>query len=597
MLLDTERLAVGWWRAALGATLLSGACAGTDERLLPGSPWLPASGPSATDAALPDEQDGGADAAFEAAAPEDSGADASTDAAPAVVTAVVTVDLTTPRRTVPPHAFGLHASVYDNGLHAPALPALLDQAGVTLLRWPGGGYADNYHWSTHSVTPWFGDPSKGGYLAAGSDFGSFVSLLGSFGGTAMITVNYGSNLGGTGPGEPKEAAAWVAYANGDPADTSPIGIDSVGHDWHTVGYWAGLRAAEKLGTNDGRNFLRIAHPEPLGIEYWEIGNEVFGNGYYGSLYEEDLHVPFDGTARANHPALSGIAYGQGVNAFLATMKAVDPTIKVGAVLNTPPTDYSWGPTWNSDVLAECGPNVDFVIVHWYTSRSAASLLRAPERRIPEMAAELASTIATLCAPHAERVEIALTELGPNFQVPAAQTQAAGIFAADAYLTLFEHGFVNVDWLELHDRNGSFLGEFDQARGPAFHGLRMAHLLASPGDALIGATSSESVIRAHAAERADGSVALMLVNTQSAATTTVSVAISGVSLESEATRYDYLPVGSANGTISSPTPLGGAGNQFTLELGPYAVADLILRRAVTGYATLPWDASPVARATP
>jgi hypothetical protein len=597
MLLDTERLAAGW-RAALGATLLSGACGGTDERLLPGSPGLPTSGPSTNDAALAAEQDGGADAAAEAAEPEDPTpppADASPDAAPAVMTAVVTVDLTAPRRTVPPHAFGLHASVYDNGLHDPAVPALLDQAGVTLLRWPGGGYADNYHWSTHSVTPWFGDPSQSGYLAAGSDFGSFVSLLESFGGTAMITVNYGSNLAGTGPGEPQEAAAWVAYANGDPTDTTPIGIDAVGSDWQTVGYWAGLRAAEQLSLNDGRNFLRIAHPQPLGIEYWEIGNEVFGNGYYESLYEEDLHVPFDGTERANNPALSGIAYGRGVKAFLDGMKAVDSTIKVGAVLNTPPMDYSWGPTWNSDVLTECGPNVDFVIVHWYTSRSAASLLRAPARRIPEMAAELASSIATLCAPHAERVEIALTELGPNFAVPAAQTQATGIFAADAYLTLFEHGFVNVDWLELH--NGSFLGEFDQARGPAFHGLRMAHFLANPGGALIGATSSESVIRAHAAERADGSVAVMLVNTQPAATTTVSVAISGVTLELEATRYDYLPAGNANGTISGPTPVGAAGNQFTVELGPYSVTDLILRRAIAGYAALPWDALPVARATP
>ena len=34
MLFDTERLAAGW-RAALGAAVLSAACVGTDERLLP----------------------------------------------------------------------------------------------------------------------------------------------------------------------------------------------------------------------------------------------------------------------------------------------------------------------------------------------------------------------------------------------------------------------------------------------------------------------------------------------------------------------------------------------------------------------------------
>jgi hypothetical protein len=580
------------WHAALGAALLSWACVGTDERLLPGSPWLPTLGPGA-----PDGGAGAGDAADDEAVPAEDAApplvDSGTDAAPAVTAATVTVDLAASRRTIPPHAFGMHASVYDNGLHHPAVPALLEEAGVTLLRWPGGGYADNYHWSTHSMTPWYGDPTQTGYLAAGSDFGGFVPLLGSFGGTAMITVNYGSNLGGTGPGEPMEAAAWVAYANGDPADTTPIGIDSVGNDWQTVAHWAGLRAADQLAVNDGKNFLRIAHPEPLGIEYWEIGNEVFGNGYYGSVYEEDLHVPYDGTARPNHPALSGATYGRGVNAFLAAMKAVDPTIKVGAVLNTPPMDYSWGPTWNSDVLTECGPNVDFVIVHWYTSRSAASLLRAPARRIPEMTAELGSTIAALCGPDAERVELCLTELGPNFELPASQSQASGIFTADAYLTLFEHGFVNVDWLELH--NGSFLGEFDQARGPAFQGLRMAHLLGSPGDALVPATSSESVILAHAAERADGSVALMLMNMQPATATRVSVTISGPTLAAEGTRYDYLPVGNANGTITGPTPLGGVGNQFTVELGPYAVADLILMRQVAGYVALGGDAS--ARATP
>jgi hypothetical protein len=34
-----------------------------------------------------------------------------------------------------------------------------------------------------------------------------VSVLDATGTQAMITVNYGSNLGGDGPGEPKEAAA------------------------------------------------------------------------------------------------------------------------------------------------------------------------------------------------------------------------------------------------------------------------------------------------------------------------------------------------------------------------------------------------------
>ena len=183
----------------------------------------------------------------------------------------VTVELDRSLVTVPPYAFGIHTSVYDNALHDEPLPELLAAAGIALLRYPGGGYSDNYHWSTHTMTPWpaqeAGQQPNAGYLAPGSDFGSYVSVLERTGTTAMITVNYGSNPAGDGPGEPQEAAAWVAYANGDPDDDTVIGVDSTGYDWQTVGYWAGLRAADPLpppeegADEDPLNFLRISHPE------------------------------------------------------------------------------------------------------------------------------------------------------------------------------------------------------------------------------------------------------------------------------------------------------------------------------------------------
>ena len=53
-----------------------------------------------------------------------------------------------------------------------------------------------------------------------------------------------------------EAAAWVAYANGSPANTLALGTDAKGRNWQTVGYWAALRAAAPLASDDGYNFLR-----------------------------------------------------------------------------------------------------------------------------------------------------------------------------------------------------------------------------------------------------------------------------------------------------------------------------------------------------
>ena len=53
------------------------------------------------------------------------------------------------------------------------------------------------------------------------------------------------------------------------------------------------------------------------------------------------------------------------------MKAVDPTIKIGAVVSTPPGDYGWdsynGQHWTDQVLMQCATNIDFVIAHSYQS--------------------------------------------------------------------------------------------------------------------------------------------------------------------------------------------------------------------------------------
>jgi hypothetical protein len=181
--------------------------------------------------------------------------------------ATVRVDLTSLGASVAPHAFGLHTSVYDNALHDTSVPGLLNDAGIAMLRYPGGGYADNYHWSVHRMTPW--DDGNAGYLAPRSDFGSYVGFAESTGSSIMVTVNYGSNLQGTGGGEPKEAAAWVAYANGDPADAALIGLDDSGNDWRTVGFWADrapVRGAQRRGA--------LAHPHHAHSEHGGRGRAL-----------------------------------------------------------------------------------------------------------------------------------------------------------------------------------------------------------------------------------------------------------------------------------------------------------------------------------
>lgn len=559
------------------------------------------------------------------------------DGAPGGV--AVTVDVSSERAVVAPYHYGMHSSVYDNALHHEGLPDLLEEAGIGLLRWPGGGYSDNYHFSTHSMTAWA--DGNAGYLANGSDFGSFIGLVDRVGTGVMITVNYGSNLGGTGPGEPKEAAAWVAYANGARDDDREIGVDGEGNDWLTIGFWADLRASEPLAVDDGYNFLRIARPEPLAVEYWEIGNEVFGNGFHQqdltAGFELDLHVPYPGPdddpeeeqfRRYGNPLLSGTTYGAGVRAYVEEMKAVDPTIKVGAVLGTPPADDSWMRAvpryyWNDDVITECGDVIDFGIVHWYPNPPSAAmqddptvnslyrtagLLTFPRNQIPVMVSRLRETFAEHAGDNAENIEIVMTEVGTGIRVPSGRnggpnrTHAMGIFAADMYLTTAEHGFVNVDWLELH--NGTFLNEAAQAKGPAFTGIQLARMLAGPGDRLVTATTTTSAttpwLVAHASLREDGRVGVLLINTQAPelGSASVTVTIEGAEVGASGERYDYFPVAAsptmpdggapttdagasdggtsfspvgASGTIDGPTSFSDMQSPFTVELPPYGVS--------------------------
>ena len=151
-------------------------------------------------------------------------------------TANVTVNASSSLGVIPPTAFGLNTGVYDPNLLDSSVPQLLKSAGVDLLRFPGGSIADAYQWSTNSITSGYANtPPDYFAVPSGNSFDSFMGLTQQINGQAMVTVNYGSNASGTGGGDPTEAAAWVKYA------------DVTNH---------------------------------YNVKYWEIGNEVYGNGTY-----------------------------------------------------------------------------------------------------------------------------------------------------------------------------------------------------------------------------------------------------------------------------------------------------------------------------
>jgi hypothetical protein len=554
------------------------------------------------------------------------------------------VDVTSTIATMPEYGMGIHTSVYDNSLRYEGsyvynqLDGRLDDAGIDVLRYPGGGYADVFHFSLsrqgltgYGLSPRWGVEGNYNYMGYKTDFGNFIKLLDATNSKTIITVNTGSamkynnpSLLGvpTHPGQPQEAAAWVAYANGDPSifgtpSDIDLGVDAEGNDWKTAGYWARLRAStlseyaawsSAAGLYNGNNnFLAINHDEPAGIEYWEIGNECFGTGYYGGVarnpakdinddtsytgYAQNYAYPYNGLARDDRPELSPAAYGEQVNAFQAAMRAVDPTIKIGAVLATPPGDYSWcyadldddgvkdtnEPYWNDEVLShtdaglgKVADNVDFVIAHWYPSGSQTDpsvILNLPRTTIPRMIngttsgqdtgsnAGLRDSIATWRTDgDGSALEIFITETdGAGYE-----ETADGLFAADEYITFFENGVSNVDYLELH--NGQFLQESTNEPNFAYWGIQSVHLLAPDiGDELVSTSTTESDVRIHAAVQADGSVAVMILN-MNTGSRTVNVSINGDTLFNRGVMYE-----TDGDTALAMTDLDTLGNSFSTSI--------------------------------
>lgn len=137
-----------------------------------------------------------------------------------------------------------------------------------VIRWPGGCFADSYHWRD-GIGPRESRPKRinvhWGRVIEDNRFGTheLIDFCRQVGAEPMIAANVGS-------GTPEEMRDWLEYLN--------VGSDST---------LANLRA-------------KNGHPEPFGVRYICIGNENWGCGgsmtpsQYGLLYRqfsEYCHFP------------------------------------------------------------------------------------------------------------------------------------------------------------------------------------------------------------------------------------------------------------------------------------------------------------------
>ncbi len=502
----------------------------------------------------------------------------------------LSVNASQPLRTGDARWFGLNAATWDNFYDTPTTVSLLNELGTRIIRLPGGSLSDEYHWTSNTTltNTWQWTTS----------FANFIHVItnASVNAQAIVTVNYGT-------GTPQEAAAWVAYCNAATSSSLSLGTDAKGTNWQTAGYWASLRAAAPLGTDDGKNFLRISRSAPLGFKDWEIGNECYGT------WETDdngtAHDPYTYASRATN--------------YLALMRAVDPTIKVGVVSapgedtyvnntshpatnpRTSQVHNGWTPVMLATLKA-AGVMPDFLVDHFYSesgSDNDQALLQASANWASD-AANLRQQISDYIGSPGTNIELLATENNSDSGPEGKQSTSLvnGLYLADSLAQLTKTEFNSFIWWDLRngpDTSGDFsaslygwrtvgdlgvVGDLN-TRYPAFYTFKLMTNFVQAGDTVLTSASDYSLLSVYAVRRLNGSLTVLAINKDSSNTSTGQVVVAGYVPGSAGTVSSYgIPQDNAAQTgIGSPdiaqTSLSGAGTNFNYTFGPYSATVLTL----------------------
>ncbi len=197
----------------------------------------------------------------------------------------------------------------------PEVVAFMKNARLPMLRFPGGNFSSGYHWEDGvgpiDERPVLPNPAWPiiEWNHVGTD--DWLRLCEIVGAEPLICINAGN-------GSTEEARRWVEYVNGPP--NSPM----------------------------GRRRAANGHPEPYGVRYWEIGNELYGRWQIGYT--------------------DGEGYALRYADFVAAMRKADPNLLfiangLGGLRRTPDGKGYRRPEWNYALVRVNGAEVRSISVH------------------------------------------------------------------------------------------------------------------------------------------------------------------------------------------------------------------------------------------
>jgi hypothetical protein len=447
--------------------------------------------------------------------------------------------------------FGLNTAIWDSYFDTTYTSNALSELGTHILRFPGGSLSDDYNWATGT--------SGENTWAWGVNFNNFMHIATNAGAQAIITVNYGD-------GTPSEAAAWVSCAN---------------------------------VTNH------------LNFKYWEVGNECYGT------WENDSNTyPHDPYTYATRAAQ-----------YIAQMKAVDPTIKIGVPVVTGEDNndngYSSHPAYNARTgtyhngwtpvvlatLKSLGVAPDFLIYHVYpeySTDSDAALLQDSANWAPD-SANLRQQISDYVGTGGTNIELLCTENNADADNGGKQSTSIvnGLYLADSLAQLMKTEFNSFIWWDLRNGQNTTDADFDSSlygwrtygdlgiignantRYPTFYTFKLMQYFVQPGDSVLDATSDYSLLSTYAARKADGALAVLVVNKSSVTNLNAQITLTNFSpwstatvrsfgiAQDEATRTNSIIPGAQDIATNS---IVNAATNFTASFPPYSLTLLTLAPA-------------------
>ncbi|GGU96814.1 alpha-L-arabinofuranosidase [Streptomyces albospinus] len=414
--------------------------------------------------------------------------------------------------TLSSHAIGVNTPFWNPYLTRPDTPELIRKAGISTLSFNAGGPGDLYHFQNGGwLSPDPNGKNNGGYedLDPTFTFDQFAKTAQDAHAGMLVHVNYGTGPTDTKahpsttehpkPGDPREAAAWVRYAN------------------------------------------RTHHYD---VHDWVVGEETYLNGWFSN---PKYPAPKEPDA---HTDKSPTAYARNSIAYAKAMKAVDPSIRVGIEFfpNDPATAHDPGKSklkeWDDAVLNTPGlaKAVDFVDIHWYHPTFSgkfddASVLADTARTAPVLKALRASLDQASGPRH--HIDIVAGESNSGVFPTQQQDNAVGaLYLLDSNLSLLESGVSDVDWWALYNgpsstKDGGWgdLGLLSSGKCPwdqpkkkhceppvgtpfaPYNTLRMLTTALKGGGATLATTTTggSGTLTTHAVRRADGTLAVVVVN--------------------------------------------------------------------------------------